>query len=110
MHDRAAAAGWPALLDDYVSFLLVEKGLSPNTLQAYRRDLAKFADFISQQGCAPDQVTQAQVLGFLRSMRDGGLSARSSARALVSVRSLFRFLALRGRVQRDPTINVEAPK
>jgi len=109
MTDRAGQ-GWRDLLDDYVNFLLVEKGLSPNTLQAYRRDLEKFVRHLQSQGCDPAEVSQAHVLGFLRQLRDGGLSARSSARALVSVRSLFRFLALRGRVTRDPTLNVEAPK
>jgi integrase/recombinase XerD len=108
MHDSASP--WRSLLDDYVSYLLVEKGLSPNTLQAYRRDLAKFGDYLAGQGVTPALVTQAHVLAFLRDVREKGLSARSSARALVSVRSLFRFLALKGQVNRDPTVNVEAPK
>ena len=105
------ATGWPELLDDYLNHLLVEKGLSPNTLQAYRRDLAKFADFLQAQGCPPKDATQAHVLGFLKHVREqGGLSARSSARALVSVRSLFKFMSLRSLIGRDPTMNVESPK
>ena len=101
---------WNTLLDGYVNYLLVEKGLSPNTLQAYRRDLGKLVAHLSLQGMEPEQVGQAHVLSFLRSVRENGLSARSSARALVSVRSLFRFLALKGIAQRDPTLNVESPK
>ena len=108
---RSAADGWPELLDEYLNHLLVEKGLSPNTLQAYRRDLGKFVDYLVVQPCAPADATQAHVLGFLKHLREGGgLSARSSARALVSVRSLFKFLAMRGLVGRDPTMNVESPK
>ena len=107
---RSAADGWPELLDEYLNHLLVEKGLSPNTLQAYRRDLGKFVDYLVAQSCAPKDATQSHVLGFLKHLRDGGLSARSSARALVSVRSLFKFLAMRGLVGRDPTMNVESPK
>ena len=105
-----AALGWKDLLDDYLTYLLVEKGLSPNTLQAYRRDLAKFVVFLQTDGCPPAEATQAHVLGFLRVLREQGLSARSSARALVSVRSLFKFLATRNLVGRDPTLNVESPK
>jgi integrase/recombinase XerD len=106
----ATAGAWPVLLDDYLNHLLVEKGLSPNTLQAYRRDLSKFVAYLELEGCPPPAAGQAQVLGFLKALREGGLSARSSARALVSVRSLFKFMALRGLVQRDPTMNVESPK
>ena len=107
---RAASTGWQGLLDEYLTYLLVEKGLSPNTLQAYRRDLSKFVVHLDRDGCVPESATQAQVLGFLKHLRDSGLSARSSARALVSVRSLFKFLATKGLVGRDPTLNVEAPK
>lgn len=110
MQDRSTSDAWSALLDDYVSHLLVEKGLSPNTLQAYRRDLVKFANHAAAQRLSPSGVAQAHVLGFLREVREKGLSARSSARALVSIRSLFRYLATRGDVQRDPTLNVESPK
>ena len=101
---------WSTLLDDYLAYLLVEKGLSPNTLQAYRRDLGKFVAHVHSEGRAPQEATQADILGFLKVVRENGLSARSSARALVSVRSLFRFLAIKGLIGRDPTLNVEAPK
>ena len=101
---------WPSILDDYLTYLLVEKGLSPNTLQAYRRDLGKFVGFLQQEGRAPQDATQADIMGFLKAVRENGLSARSSARALVSVRSLFRFMSIKGLVGRDPTLNVDAPK
>jgi integrase/recombinase XerD len=107
--DAPGARGWP-VLDDYLNHLLVEKGLSPNTLQAYRRDLVKFLKFLADEDIETADATQAHVLAFIRDLRERGLSARSTARALVSVRSLYRFLALKGQVTRDPTINVEAPK
>jgi integrase/recombinase XerD len=110
MTSAGSADGWPELLDEYLNHLLVEKGLSPNTLQAYRRDLSKFVDYLLAQGCAPALATQANVLGFLKHLRETGLSARSSARALVSVRSLFKFFSVRGMIGRDPTLNVESPK
>ena len=105
-----SVGGWPSVLDDYLTYLLVEKGLSPNTLQAYRRDLGKFVDFLQKEQRSPQDANQADVLGFLKAVRENGLSARSSARALVSVRSLFRFMAIKGLVGRDPTLNVDAPK
>lgn len=104
------AHGWPVLLDEHLNYLLVEKGLSPNTLQAYRRDLVKYLRYLDLQGTKPRDATQADVLGFIRHLRSKGLSARSAARALVSVRSLYRFMALQGKVGRDPTMNVESPK
>ncbi|MEM7243860.1 MAG: site-specific tyrosine recombinase XerD [Acidobacteriota bacterium] len=104
------APGWPVLLDEYLNHLLVEKGLSPNTLQAYRRDLLKFLRYLEGLSIPVTEAQQAHVLGFIRDLRERGLSARSTARALVSVRSLYRFLALRGKLNRDPTLNVEAPK
>jgi integrase/recombinase XerD len=108
--DAPATRGWPVLLDDYLNYLLVEKGLSPNTLQAYRRDLVKYLRYLDDQSVAVADGQQSNVLGFIQDLRDRGLSARSTARALVSVRSLYRFMALQGLVSRDPTMNVEAPK
>ncbi len=100
-----------AALDQFLNFLLVEKGLSANTLEAYGRDLARYLDFLEQESvrCVAD-IQTAQVIGFLKHLRDRGLSARSRARCLVSLRQFHRYLFREGLSGSDPTSRIEAPK
>lgn len=88
----------------------VERGLSPNTLTAYRSDLAKLSGFAT--ACGKDLVSlQPDDLAmFLRSLHKGGLDPKSVARALVAVRGFFKFLLQDGHLNRDPCSNLETPR
>ncbi|MBN1548205.1 MAG: site-specific tyrosine recombinase XerD [Syntrophaceae bacterium] len=98
-------------LDQFLNFLLVEKGLSPLTLDAYGRDLARYSGFLNGEGIAlPDQVTPAIILRFISRLKQEGLAPRSRARALVSLRMLHKFLLAEGVTSSNPTAQVEAPK
>ncbi|RMF48387.1 MAG: site-specific tyrosine recombinase XerD [Deltaproteobacteria bacterium] len=98
-------------LDQFLSYLVVEKGLSKNTLEAYGRDLARYLDFLEDQGVAAvAEIGTAHVIGYLRQLRDRGLSARSRARSLVSLRQFHRYLYREGLSANDPTSRIEAPK
>ncbi len=95
----------------YLHYLEVERGLAANTLAAYGSDLQIFARFLA--GCEIkklSKVTRAEVMEFSRALRIEGRSPRSVARAVVSVRTFFRFLHREGRVPADPTQDVETPK
>ena len=97
-----------------LSWLAVEKGRSSNTLAAYRRDLVAYEAWLREHGIDPASVadgtveenTVAQYVGHLRA---AGLAPASVARALVSVRSLHRFLVLEGSSPSDPTSNLRPP-
>lgn len=98
-------------LDLFISYLLVEKGLSRNTLDAYSRDMAKYLDFLERRGCGePNVVTPALVADFLASLKEGGLGARSRARALSVLRMFHRFLLVEGYADANPTAIIEAPR
>jgi len=98
-------------LDLFLNYVTVEKGLSKNTLDAYGRDLSRYLDFLEQERAAqPDDVTPAAVLRYLGLLRDQGLSARSRARALVSVRMFHKFLVAERYAAANPTTRVEAPR
>jgi integrase/recombinase XerD len=99
----------------YLEHVAVERGLAVNTLAAYRRDLTRYADFLTTRGVTePKQVTEVLVSDFLAAIRtgeDGGtqLTASSAARTLVAVRGLHRFLALEGITGDDPARHVRPP-
>jgi integrase/recombinase XerD len=99
----------------YLDHLAVERGLAANTLSSYRRDLRRYAAYLADQGItAPAEISQADVAGFLRSLRNGdgshpALSASSAARTVVAVRGLHRFLVRDGLVAGDVAANVRPP-
>jgi integrase/recombinase XerD len=97
-------------LDDYIQHLRVERGLSKNTVDAYAHDLARFGAWLAEARASLDEVDEARVAGYLVTLSQGGLSARTQARALSGMRGFFRFLVQEGRHQRDPTELLEGPR
>ena len=99
----------------YLDHLLVERGLSENTLLSYRRDLRRYAAFLAQEGVRelPD-VAEAAVSRFLLHLREGDadhppLSAASAGRAVVAVRGFHRFAVRDGLTAADPAAAVRPP-
>lgn len=99
-------------MDAYLRQLTIERGLAKNTLQAYRRDLARYVDhLVDSQIETPDQISEQIVSSFVESLgRVSGLSASSTARILAAVRGWHKFLALEQIVSQDPAANVKPPK
>jgi integrase/recombinase XerD len=98
-------------LDDYLNFLLVEKGLAAKTLEAYSNDLLRFLEFIRSKGTRElAMADSAQVLRYLIHLRKEGLGARSRARHLISLRGLFRHLVHAKIIQQNPAAIVDLPK
>ncbi|HUX67091.1 MAG TPA: site-specific tyrosine recombinase [Terriglobales bacterium] len=87
----------------------VEKGLAPNSLAAYGRDLGQFAAWCRKRQLGLGDCDRGQIQEYLLWLYDRGLSARSVARQLVAVRNLFRYLVLERRLGVDPTAEVRAP-
>jgi integrase/recombinase XerD len=97
-------------LDDYLDYARVEKGLAANSISNYRRDLIHFCRFLSGRRKTLADADRDDVRGFLAALYGQGLSARSVARHLISLRNFFRFLAKEDRIQSDPAADVDAPK
>jgi integrase/recombinase XerD len=100
-----------AAVDRYMSYLAAERALSRNTLTAYGRDCAVFADFLEDAGVTDlEQVLPGHIVGFLDAAQRAGLSARSRARTLAAVRGLFAFLQREGVTSHDPTRLIRRPR
>ena len=94
----------------FINYVQVERGLAPNSVAAYRRDLAKFAAFCEKQRLKLTSVERKHVVDFLGRLYQQGLDARSVARHLVTVRNLFRFLLQEGFIRHDPVEHIESPR
>jgi len=94
----------------FLNYGRVERGLSANTIEAYRRDLGKFSRFCEGRRLTPAQVERRHVADFLGRLYQQGLDARSVARTLVAVRNFFRFLRQEEEIRSDPTEHIESPR
>ncbi len=99
-----------AVDQQYLDHLRVERGLSPNTLEAYGRDVARLVAFAAAQHRGVLDLTHADISRFIGELRDGGLSARTVARAVHGLRGLFRFAVREGHLVSDPMENIRAPR
>lgn len=98
-------------VESYLDHLRVERGASPHTVAAYRRDLRRYVDFLQRQGI--DElalVTPAMVTEFAGDLRASELAPASTARIVVAVRSLHRFALEDGLATTDPAREVIPPK
>lgn len=96
---------------EYLSFLELEKNAARNTVASYGLDLKRYCEFLQRHRVAtPDDVTDRHTAGFLRELRDKGLSPRSVTRSLSAIKGFHRYLLGDGVTQRDPVSSVEPPK
>ena len=96
-------------LQEFLAHSSVEKGLSANTLAAYRRDLTRLAAFLAGRKLDLANAGSSDLSAFLDSLFQEGLGARSVARYLSSVRGLYRYLQNQDRLTEDPTADLRAP-
>ncbi|MEK4228898.1 site-specific tyrosine recombinase XerD [Solibacillus sp. FSL H8-0538] len=96
---------------DYIHFIRVERQLSDNTLQSYKRDLQSYAAHLEQvqQLESFNEVTRNHILLHLESLRAQGKSARTTARHISSIRSFHQFLLREKVTETDPTVHLEMP-
>ena len=104
-----SGAGLDARAEEFLAWLAVERGRSPRTIEAYRRDLLRYSRHLAARGCSLDDAAATDVVAFVRSAQSDGLAAASVTRMLVSVRGLHRFLEAEGHRGDDPTADVEIP-
>ena len=97
-----------AVIDQFLDALWLERGLSENTLSAYRSDLYSYADWLAAASRDLLQSRPEDILAYLASLT--GKSARTSARRLSSLRRFFQYLAREGRIDHDPCARIAAPR
>lgn len=97
-------------IDRYLDVQWLERGLSDNTLSAYRRDLLAFAGWLEGEQLTLVQVDSAEILKYLAWRSQRKFNPRSTARALSCIRSFYRYLIREHTIDSDPTASVESPK
>jgi integrase/recombinase XerD len=99
-------------IEDFLHFIIVEKGLAENTIISYRRDLLKYSHYLInvEQVTDLEQVTRIVIINYLFTLKEEGKARTTIARTIASVRSFHQFL-LRERVTtKNPTLHIESPK
>ena len=96
-------------VDDYLDWLRVERGLSPNTVQAYARDLGHFQDFLKMP-MKPGAVSEEHVSSWLVQREAEGTTARTQARQLSALRGFYKYLVREEFTENNPTLRIELPQ
>lgn len=99
-------------LDDFIHFLVVEKGLSKNTIVSYKRDLNSYITYLKNVEQLGDlnSVQRPQIVHFLSHLKDTGKSSKTLARHIASIRAFHHFLLREKAVDHDPTVHIESPQ
>jgi len=95
-------------IDRFLDALWMERGVSDNTLIAYRSDLQKYALWLDKNKCEMTNAQEGHLRSYLSSMK--GRTAKTMARHLSSLRSLYGYLVREGITKHDPSAQIEAPK
>jgi integrase/recombinase XerD len=99
-----------AIISSFMTHVKVEKGLSSNTVEAYKRDLVKFEDFAKKRKLALEAIRRDDLVDFLAGLYRQKLESKTVARHLVSLRNLFRYAQIQELIPEDPSVNLESPK
>jgi integrase/recombinase XerD len=99
------------LLDSFLSYLAVEKGLSENTLESYGRDLRKFIRSMDEAGVrSAGDINYSHILDYLSLSKERGFNATSIVRSIVSIRQFFKYLLMEKIIDADPASGIGTPK
>ena len=96
------------LIDNFIDVLWLEKGLSKNTLSAYRHDISSFSDWY--KGVSLLEVQRVDLLDYLSQRLKDGYSSRSTARSLSSLRAFYSHITVKHNLKENPTSRVDSPK
>jgi integrase/recombinase XerD len=98
-------------LDQFLHYIIVEKGLSKNTIEAYGHDLDRFLTYLKGKGFSEiSNIGKYEVRAYLIYLKRKGLSVKSVVRNLVAIRTFFRFLVQDGIIERNPAEELDSPK
>ncbi len=94
----------------FLDYLRVERGSAKLTIAAYTSDLAQFASFLGGRQHVLTSATRPDVRDFIQELFSNSLDGRSVGRKLSAIRHLYRYLLLDGKIEADPTLNIDSPK
>ncbi len=97
-------------IEDFCRHLVLERGLSAHTADAYAVDAGHLLDFATERGVALEEISENDLHELLCTVRDLGIQPRSQARMIAGIRAFFRYLKMDGRIERDPSELLESPR
>lgn len=98
-------------VSQYLEYLEIERGLAENTIEAYRRDLSSFCDFLIQAGIEEfAKIERMDISSYLRSLHDKNYCATSVTRNIASIRGWFNWLSVNEVIKQNPALSIELPK
>jgi integrase/recombinase XerD len=98
------------LVREYLTYLQVERGLAGNSLQSYKRDLARLEDWASRAGKPVEELARTDLRAWIASLSREGLAPTSVSRATSAARGFYRFLMLDGHIKRHPAEDLDTPQ
>lgn len=100
------------LIEQFIHYLMVEKGLAQNTLESYRRDLLLYSYFLKKNydGLTISETTRTHIIAYLLELKQKGRATTTISRNLASIRSFYNFLLRDRYIDKDPSQNLESPK
>ena len=103
---------WESAIKEFKTYLQLERSLSPNSVEAYLRDINKLVQFLSTQNntTAPELIERKHLEGFLLFLYVMGLTDKSQARIVSGIRAFFKFLLMEDHINYDPSQLLELPK
>ncbi|MGZ4111572.1 MAG: site-specific tyrosine recombinase XerD, partial [Tumebacillaceae bacterium] len=99
------------LIERFIHYLAVERGLAMNTLESYQRDLIGYVKFLQKNGISDlNQTRRANIISYLAELQRNGRATSTISRNLASMRAFYGFMLRDGLIDGDPTTNLESPK
>lgn len=98
------------ILQSYGAWLLAERGMTENTLTSYISDIKRFIEYVELNGLELKSVTIDNLHDYISGIHDLGISARSQARIISSLRSFYNFLKIEGKIDANPALLLELPR
>ena len=101
---------WDTTINGFKSYLTIERSLSKNSIEAYIRDIEKFAIYAITLSINPVNIEREDVKNFLKEINNLGISARSQARIISGIKAFYKYLLLENYINNNPTELIESPK
>lgn len=105
-----SSLSYQSLRPHYAAFMMLERGLSASTREAYLRDVDRLAEYLQEEGIQPVDATADDLHKFIFDLHDLGIAPRSQARIVSGIRSFYRYLEIEGILTKNPSQLIESPK
>ena len=101
---------WDNYINDFKSYLLIERSLSKNTISSYINDIKKFSNYSILLKLSPLKISRKNITNFLTKINKSGISARTQARTISSIKAFYKYLIIEDYITSNPTLLIETPR